>query len=78
MGFIGAGNVGQTMARHFINAGHRVVFSNSRGPETLQGLVGKLGPSAKAGTTQEAVQCDLVMTPPTLKWMFRPTSAWQA
>ncbi len=29
IGFIGAGNVGQTMARHFINAGHQVVMSNS-------------------------------------------------
>jgi 8-hydroxy-5-deazaflavin:NADPH oxidoreductase len=61
IGFIGAGTVGQTMGRHFINAGHQVVISNSQGPESLQGLVDKLGPRAKAGTKEEAVQSDLVI-----------------
>ncbi len=56
IGFIGAGNVGQTMGRHFINAGHQVVISNSRGPESLQGLVDELGPRAKAGVKEEAVR----------------------
>ena len=50
IGFIGAGNVGKTIGRHFINAGHQVIISNSRGTESLQGLVDELGPSAKAGT----------------------------
>jgi 8-hydroxy-5-deazaflavin:NADPH oxidoreductase len=61
IGFIGAGTVGRTMARHFINAGHHVVISNSRGPERLKGLVDELGPQAKAGTKEEAVQNDLVI-----------------
>jgi predicted dinucleotide-binding enzyme len=61
IGFVGAGTVGQTMARHFINAGHQVVLSNSRGPESLRGLIDDLGPQAKAGTKEEAVQSDLVI-----------------
>jgi 8-hydroxy-5-deazaflavin:NADPH oxidoreductase len=61
IGFIGAGKVGKTIARHLINAGHQVVISNSRGPESLQGLVDELGPQAKAGTTEEAVRSDLVI-----------------
>jgi predicted dinucleotide-binding enzyme len=61
IGFIGAGNVGQTMGRHLINAGHQVVISNSRGPESLRGLIDELGPSAKAGTKEQAVQSDLVI-----------------
>lgn len=61
IGFIGAGNVGQTMGRHFINAGHQVVISNSRGPESRQGLVDELGPRAKAGVKEEAVRNDLVI-----------------
>jgi 8-hydroxy-5-deazaflavin:NADPH oxidoreductase len=61
IGFIGAGNVGRTMARHLINAGHQVVLSNSRGPESLRGLVDELGPQARAGTKEDAVQCDLVI-----------------
>jgi 8-hydroxy-5-deazaflavin:NADPH oxidoreductase len=61
LGFIGAGSVGRTMARHLINAGHNVVLSNSRGPETLRELVDELGPQAKAGGKEEAVQSDLVI-----------------
>jgi 8-hydroxy-5-deazaflavin:NADPH oxidoreductase len=61
IGFIGAGNVGKTIARHLITAGHQVVMSNSREPESLRDLIGELGPSARAGTKEEAVQCDLVI-----------------
>jgi hypothetical protein len=35
VGFIGSGNIGSTIARLAIEAGHQVVLSNSRGPETL-------------------------------------------
>ena len=61
IGFIGTGKVGKAIARHLINAGHQVVLSNSRGPESLQGLVDELGPRAKAGTKDEAVHSDLVI-----------------
>ena len=47
-GFIGSGNIGSTVARLAIAAGHDVVLSNSRGPETLADLVGELG-AARAG-----------------------------
>lgn len=53
-GFIGSGNIGSTVARLAIAAGHDVVLSNSRGPETLADLVSQLGPRARAATTQEA------------------------
>jgi predicted dinucleotide-binding enzyme len=61
IGFIGAGKVGKTIARHSITAGHQVVISNSRGPESLEGVAGELGPLAKAGTKEEAVRSDLVI-----------------
>ena len=61
IGFIGAGTVGRTMGRHLIGAGHDVVLSNSRGPETLRDLVDALGPQAKAGTTKKVVQSDIVI-----------------
>ena len=38
-GLIGSGNIGSTVARLAIAAGHDVVLSNSRGPETLADLV---------------------------------------
>lgn len=61
IGFIGAGNVTRTFGRHLINAGHTIVVSNSRGPDTLADLVADLGPSAIAGTKQQAAECDVVI-----------------
>ena len=54
IGLIGSGNIGSTLARLAVAAGHAVVLSNSRGPETLVDLVGELGDGARAGTPQEA------------------------
>jgi predicted dinucleotide-binding enzyme len=56
IGFVGAGTVTKTFGRHLINAGHQIVISNSRGPETLAGLVAELGPGATAGTKSQAVE----------------------
>ena len=49
VGFIGAGNVTRTFGRHLTTAGHTVVVSNSRGPETLTDLVADLGPAPSRG-----------------------------
>jgi 8-hydroxy-5-deazaflavin:NADPH oxidoreductase len=56
IGIIGAGNIGGTLARQLVALGHRVTISNSRGPETLEGLVAELGPNAAAGTAEEAAE----------------------
>jgi 8-hydroxy-5-deazaflavin:NADPH oxidoreductase len=61
IGFIGAGNVTRTFGRHLINAGHTIVVSNSRGPETLADFVADLGPGAIAGTKQQAAECDVAI-----------------
>lgn len=55
-GFIGSGNIGSTVARLAVDAGHDVVMSNSRGPETLSDLVDDLGPRASADTSQGAAR----------------------
>jgi predicted dinucleotide-binding enzyme len=54
IGFIGSGYIGATVARLSLRAGYDVVMSNSRGPETLQGVVAALGPGAEAATAAEA------------------------
>jgi predicted dinucleotide-binding enzyme len=54
IGIIGAGEVGSQIARAAIANGYDVVIANSRGPETLTGLVAELGPSAHAATAAEA------------------------
>lgn len=54
IGIIGAGNIGATAARLFINAGHEIAIANSRGAETLQDLVQDLGKNARAVSIEEA------------------------
>ena len=54
IGFVGAGNIGQGLARLAVTAGDEVVLSNSRGPDSLHDLAGALG--AEAATVEEAVR----------------------
>ena len=54
LGIIGSGNIGSAVARLAVASGMNVILANSRGPETLGGLIEELGPRAKAGTVQEA------------------------
>lgn len=56
IGIIGAGHIGGTLARLFLDAGHEVAVSNSRGPETLAGLVEELGFRAQATTAADAAR----------------------
>jgi predicted dinucleotide-binding enzyme len=42
LGIIGAGHIGTALAQAALDAGHDVVISNSRGPETLTDLVSAL------------------------------------
>jgi predicted dinucleotide-binding enzyme len=54
IGIIGAGKIGSTAARLFVSAGHEVALSNSRGPDSLSGLVAELGPHARAMSPADA------------------------
>ncbi len=54
IGIIGAGNIGRAVATRLVTAGHEVMLSNARGPETIAGLEQSLGPGATVGTTEEA------------------------
>ena len=60
-GMIGAGTVSQAIAGHVVRAGHDVVFSNSRGPQTLGAVADAFGPHASAGTVAEAGAADFVV-----------------
>jgi len=62
LGLIGSGRIGSAVARLAVDAGHDVVLSNSRGPETLADLVAELGPRARATSGAEAAaNGDLVL-----------------
>jgi predicted dinucleotide-binding enzyme len=53
IGIIGAGQIGGTLARLWVAAGHDVLIS-SRHPEELRPLAQSLGPKASVGTPREA------------------------
>ena len=61
VGIIGAGRLGQAMARTARRAGRRVVIANSRGPESLASVVSELGDGVSAGTVGEAASADIVV-----------------
>ena len=49
IGLIGAGHIGSQIARLAVANSYNVVISNSRGPETLSGLVAELGSESPRG-----------------------------
>jgi predicted dinucleotide-binding enzyme len=75
IGIIGAGHIGGTLAQLFNDAGHEVVVSNSRGPQTLAGLVAGLGSGAQALTAAEATRFGdvLVVSVPLGRYRELPT-----
>ena len=46
IGIIGAGMIGETLARRLVQLGYQVAIANSRGPETLRGLASEIGATA--------------------------------
>lgn len=55
IGIIGSGHIGGTLAKLFTRAGHAVMLSNSRGPESLREVTAQLE-RASAGTVDEAAR----------------------
>jgi len=61
VGIIGAGRLGQAMARTAVRAGRRVVMANSRGPESLAPVVSALGDGVSAGTVDQVASAGIVV-----------------
>jgi 8-hydroxy-5-deazaflavin:NADPH oxidoreductase len=61
VGIIGAGRLGQAMARTALRAGRRVVIANSRGPGSLASVVSALGDGVSAGTVDQAASAGTVV-----------------
>lgn len=60
LGIIGAGHIGQALARTALRAGRKVVIANSRGPDSLAPVVDALGTGVTAGTVPEAAAAGIV------------------
>ena len=61
VGIIGAGRLGQAMARTALRAGREVVLANSRGPDSLSPVIAALGDGAVAATVEAAAGADIVV-----------------
>lgn len=60
IGIIGAGNIGQAIAKALAQNGIAATLSNSRGRESLADTVADIGPTITAGTRAEAAAKDIV------------------
>lgn len=56
IGIVGAGRVGRALAVVLAAAGHEVMLSNSRGPDTLADVVGSIAETVHAGTVPKAAR----------------------
>jgi predicted dinucleotide-binding enzyme len=61
VGIIGAGRLGQAMARVALRTGRSVVIANSRGPESLTSVVSALGEAASPGTPADTAAAAIVV-----------------
>ncbi len=77
IGIIGAGHIGGTLAKLFVDAGQEVAVSNSRGPETLASLLEELGGRAQAMTAAEAERFGdvIIVSVPMGRYREVPTDA---
>jgi predicted dinucleotide-binding enzyme len=61
IGILGAGNIGKTVASHFLKAGFQVLISNSKSPDSLAETVQHLGKGAQAVTAEDAAKAEIVL-----------------
>ena len=61
IGTIGAGAFAQAFAKRALKAGHKVMLSNDRGPESFRDVIEQLGPGAMAVPKEEAANCEIVL-----------------
>jgi len=72
IGIIGSGAIGSAFARALAGAKIPSIIANSRGPDSLAALVRDIGPTAKAGTREEAAAADLVLV--AVNWSKLPAA----
>lgn len=72
IGILGAGQIGQAIARALARAGIPAILSNSRGPDSLADLVSGIGPGITAGTRAQAAAQDIVFV--AVNWSRLPAA----
>ena len=79
IGIIGAGHIGSTLAKLFVDAGQEVAIANSRGPETLEDLAADLGDNATTATVEQARDFGniVVVSIPLGRYAELPVEGWE-
>lgn len=72
IGIIGAGQIGRAIATALARQGIAATIANSRGPDSLVGLVRELGPAITPGTREEAASKDMVFV--AVNWSKLPVA----
>ncbi len=60
IGIIGAGNIGQAVAKRLASEGIPAAIANNRGPSSLSSIVKSLGPGITAADIKVAAKADIV------------------
>ena len=60
IGIIGAGNIGQAIAKHLASAGIPASIANNRGPSSLSSIIPTLGAGITAADAKVAAKADVV------------------
>ena len=79
IGIIGAGHIGSTLAKLFVDAGNQIAIANSRGPETLEDLVAELGDNSSAATVEQARDFGevVIVSIPLGRYAELPVDGWE-
>lgn len=72
IGIIGAGQIGRAIASALARQNIPATIANSRGPDSLAGLVRQLGPGITAGTREEAASTGMVFV--AVNWSKLPVA----
>jgi predicted dinucleotide-binding enzyme len=72
IGIIGAGQIGRAIATALARNGIAAIIANSRGPESLSGVVSQLGAPIIAGSREEAAAKDIVFV--AVNWSKLPAA----
>src|SRR5882762_2658284 len=60
IGIVGAGNIGQAIAKHLASAGIPASIANNRGPNSLSSIIPTLGAGITAAEIKVAAKADIV------------------
>jgi hypothetical protein len=77
VGIIGAGRIGGGIARQLAGAGHDIMLSFSRDPQSLERLAAEIGPAVSAGQPPDAVSFGEVVVI-SVPWSTLPQALEQA